>query len=66
MRSNHGDYSGNDAGAAGSIAIGVEDDLTKGFAEEWPNWTERRRAEAAASAARSATIIGIIGAQPLS
>ena len=34
-----------DAGSAGSIAIGTEQSLTIGFAQEWLAWHDRQKAE---------------------
>ncbi|HEY8267693.1 MAG TPA: hypothetical protein VIG34_03420 [Xanthobacteraceae bacterium] len=33
----------NDAGSPGSIAIGVETNITKGFVEEWLAWHEQQK-----------------------
>jgi hypothetical protein len=35
----------NDAGSRGSMAIGTEAGITKGFAQEWIAWHDRRKSE---------------------
>jgi len=34
-----------DAGSAGAIAIGTENSMTKGFAEEWLAWRDREKSQ---------------------
>jgi len=34
-----------DAGSRGSVSIGIENNLTKGFAQEWLAWHDRQKSE---------------------
>lgn len=63
----------NDAGSAGSIPIGTEINITKGFAEEWLAWHDKQKSSREANfrwsqvfwtrwAAIAATIAGLAAA----
>ncbi len=51
-----------DCGSSGAIAIGTEQSLTKGFAEEWISWKVDQREKSSDAASRTNTVISAIAA----
>ena len=49
------------AGSAGSIAIGTEQSLTIGFAQEWLVWHDRQKAEREAEFRRTQILLDPLG-----
>jgi hypothetical protein len=50
-----------DAGSAGSIAIGTEQSLTIGFAQEWLAWHDRQKAEREGQIPAQTNILDSVG-----
>lgn len=51
-----------DGGSPGALSIGVEQTMTKGFAEEWLSWKVEQRERASDASARTNTIISVVAA----